>query len=306
MKILTPVKQNTCAIVITFHPDKEIDKRLQSLNMIVNKVLVVDNNSNSIAQANLKKLYQNGKINLIENDINLGIAAALNIGVSWAISNGYSWALLMDQDSMVKDWLIESLKDVFELYPEKELISVIAPNYLHESDEELVTDPELNTCENYFEVRTVITSGSIISLDLFQKIGPFREEFFIDHVDDDYCLRAWKKGYIVLKAKKVGMVHKLGDITVHSFLNRKYATTNHSILRRYYMSRNHTILILENLFTDFNWVRETMYQRLFQFAMICLFEKNKFSKIGAILHGIFDGIFRLNMFSVKKAREMDL
>jgi len=39
----------------------------------------------------------------------------------------------------------------------------------------------------------VITSGSLLPLATYADIGPFREEFFIDFVDTDYCFRARKE-----------------------------------------------------------------------------------------------------------------
>lgn len=40
------------------------------------------------------------------------------------------------------------------------------------------------------ERKTLITSGMLIPLSLFGKIGMFREDYFIDSVDHEFCLRA--------------------------------------------------------------------------------------------------------------------
>ena len=76
-------------------------------------------------------------------------------------------------------------------------------------------------------------------------IGAFREEFFIDSVDYDYCLRARSRGFRVIKLCRVGMIHSLGEAEQNDIGPLKVYTTNHNPMRRYYMFRNSTVLARE-------------------------------------------------------------
>jgi len=49
-------------------------------------------------------------------------------------------------------------------------------------------------------------------------IGVFREEFFIDRVDFEYCLRAKARGYCVIRTRKPLMSHTIGTPTAHRLL----------------------------------------------------------------------------------------
>ena len=47
----------------------------------------------------------------------------------------------------------------------------------------------------------LMSSGMMIDLSKIKDIGFFKEEFFIDEVDLEFCYRAIKKGYKVKRLK---------------------------------------------------------------------------------------------------------
>jgi rhamnosyltransferase len=94
---------------------------------------------------------------------------------------------------------------------------------------------------NPAEVPRMITSGTLLNLDLFRKIGPFNEDLFIDQVDFEYCYRAILKGYTNVQFKNIFLNHALGATSFHRSL-RSFSETKrslHSPLRLYYMTRNY-------------------------------------------------------------------
>ena len=95
------------------------------------------------------------------------------------------------------------------------------------------------------EVESVITSGSLIPLEAHAKVGAFREEFFIDYVDSDYCFRARAKGLRVIKTRQALMSHAIGAASEHGLLWMNKWTSNHSPDRRYYGARNNTVMLRE-------------------------------------------------------------
>jgi rhamnosyltransferase len=60
------------------------------------------------------------------------------------------------------------------------------------------------------EVSFLISSGSLIDLDAFAVIGPFREDFFIDGIDIEWCFRARACGFRGLMALSEPMPHRFG------------------------------------------------------------------------------------------------
>ncbi len=56
----------------------------------------------------------------------------------------------------------------------------------------------------------MITSGSFVQLDILREIGGFKDELFIDSVDDEYCMRARDHGFAIIEATAFGTEHKIG------------------------------------------------------------------------------------------------
>jgi len=104
------------------------------------------------------------------------------------------------------------------------------------------------------EIDELITSGSLLNLSLFKKLGGFDEELFIDLVDNEYCLRARLQDFSIIQFSNIYLAHRLGTEVVNSsikslFLIRKKKEV-HSPLRCYYMYRN--MLYIENKYRDKN------------------------------------------------------
>jgi rhamnosyltransferase len=118
-------------------------------------------------------------------------------------------------------------------------------------------------------------------LAVWQTVGPFRDDFFIDFVDNEYCLRLRREGYRVLRANRAILEHAVGDITRYGPI----IATNHSPLRRYYKTRNRFVVFREYLSTFpghclFDLVRLTK-----EIGSIILFEDEKWAKLRMMWRG---------------------
>src|SRR5205823_9651810 len=105
----------------------------------------------------------------------------------------------------------------------------------------------------YREMRTVITSGSLINLSIYKELGRFRDDLFIDSVDDEYCMRARDRGFAVIEATTFGIAHEIGKPKIVQLLGKPRSISNHSPVRRYYMARNRTSLAAKYFFRDPAW-----------------------------------------------------
>jgi rhamnosyltransferase len=66
-------------------------------------------------------------------------------------------------------------------------------------------------------VQFLATSGSLIDLAAFDRVGPFRADFFIDGVELEWCFRAWSLGLGCYVARDVAIPHRVGGGVIRAF-----------------------------------------------------------------------------------------
>jgi len=286
---------DVCAVVVTYHPDAGLPHRLSSVSAQAGAVVVVDNGSADAERSMLREAALDPKIELLLNPENLGVARAINIGIQRAAALGYSWVLLLDQDSLVDPHLVRTLSAIVASFPDRGRLAVVGSNF-RDADEGAPgaaerQSPDETSDDRWEEVECAITSGSLLPLGTHFAIGPFREDFFIDYVDEEYCLRARAKGYRVIRSRKQIMLHTIGAPTVHKTLWIRKWTSNHTPDRRYYIARNNTVLLHEygNIRAGM-WILKSFGRSLRLCKRIALYEGTKTRKIAAVLHGWWDGV----------------
>jgi rhamnosyltransferase len=287
-----------CAVVVTYHPDSEYPERLARILPQVGALVIVDNGSNEAELKMLREIAAHPSITLVPNAENLGVARALNIGMQRAALNS-SWALLLDQDSRVDRDMVQRLLAVYAAFPDKDHLAVIGSGFRDLNIDARAMD--IDTLDNatvggasanaWEEKESVITSGSLVPLKAHAAVGPFREEFFIDYVDTDYCFRARAQGLRVIKTREPHMSHAIGAATRHGLLWMNKWTTNHSPDRRYYGARNDTVMLREyGNYRLGSWALKSLGRRLRTCKRIALYEQMKAAKIIAVMQGWWDGV----------------
>jgi rhamnosyltransferase len=274
------------AVVILYNPEISVLKNLNTYIDQVDKLIVVDNSDN-INESIFQKVQSLNKVIYISNKGNLGIAAALNIGAKKAIAEGFEYLLTMDQDSEAPPFLISNL---LECFSQDSKIAIVAPLLHHPTGRNIGHE----TTKSYEQVFTAWTSGNLVKLNIFQIAGGYKENFFIDYVDHEICLRLNTMGYKIYTANKIVLKHNLGKIEEVNLLFRKVYPTNHSPLRLYYRTRNRFYVknIYKIFFPDFFKEDDRAFWK--SYLKVVLFEKDKFQKIKYILRGYCD--YRKNIF----------
>jgi rhamnosyltransferase len=282
--------RQVCAILVSYHPDAELPRRVTRILDQVGALVIVDNGSGAEARAMLERIAADPRVSLVLNPANLGVARGLNLGVEQARTSAFGWILLLDQDSDLHDGMLRSLIEVRAAYPEPCRVAVIGAGFGEETDpacEPAAREP----AAAWEEVESVITSGSLIPLALHAAVGPFRDEFFIDYVDSEYCFRARAKGYRVIRTTQPLMSHTIGAPSRHTVLGVSKWTTNHSPDRRYYIARNDTVMLREyGGYRLGSWALKSLGRRLRTCRRILLYERSKARKIGAVSAGWWDGV----------------
>ena len=284
-------RKDVCAILVTYHPDTEFRTRLSSISRQVGAIVIVDNGSADTELIMLREIAANPAVALALNFENLGLARGLNIGIQRAATLGFPWVLLIDQDSHVDSDMVNTLFAIHGSFPERESLAIIGSNFRDIHRGLPGSDKCASFGEQWEEVDWVITSGSLLPLAAYWDIGPFREDFFIDYVDTEYCMRARAKGYHVLKARRPLISHSIGTPTQHNFLWMKKWTTNHSADRRYYIARNNTVMLHEfgNYILGW-WALKGFFSCFKHCRRIAMYEQSKVSKIVAVFLGWWDGV----------------
>jgi len=175
-------------------------------------------------------------------------------------------------------------------YPDRDRLGVIGSGY-REFNNPLHVQKDAIHGDNWEEVASVVTSGSLIPLKTHVAVGAFREDFFIDHVDTEYCFRARAKGYRVIRTRRPIMSHSIGAISRHEVLWMKKWTFNHAAERRYYIARNDTVMLREFGHYIFGlWALKSFGRCVRLCKRIALYEEMKTSKIVAVAQGWWDGV----------------
>ena len=288
---------SVCAVVVTFHPDIGLLARIDHIGSQVHTVVVVDNASGASSAQLLQALSAVANVTIIRNAENLGIARALNQGVDQASAGQFVWALLLDQDTDVDPGMVTALLATAANYPQPAALAVVGSRFKDTAGRAHDTLPLESAGELWQSVESVITSGSLLSLAAYSTIGPFRDEFFIDHVDTEYCLRARAVGFGIIETRTPLMAHTVGSPSQHHLWGKTKWTTNHSPDRRYYVARNNTVMLREyGLPNGGSWRVKSVVRCIRLCKRIAFYEDHKAQKIFAVVQGWWDGM-RGNMGS---------
>lgn len=298
MKIIknkVPNKKNTVVIIVTYFPDNGLHDRVSAVKSLFDKILIVDNASNDLTGEYVKNLISMPEVNIIFNAVNVGIASALNQGIRKVISSyeDIEWVLTLDQDTLVFPDFLKNLQNTYLECPYQAEVGIIGSNY-----EEKTTQKQLHTPNNsksiWEEVKNLPSSGSLISMKAFEVVGSMREDFFIDYVDTEYCMRMRKAGFKILISNNVSMLHPLGYYkysVIHKLIAGRSLVTDYPAIRHYYWTRNGLILVLEQMADEPRWALSQLWYLLVRrILIIFIFESKKIEKLSVIARGLMDAL----------------
>ena len=264
-------------IVTIYKEDSDVLDNIDSYIECVDKLYVVDNNDND----DFGKKINSKKIKYLPNYNNIGVASALNIGAKQALKDGYKWLLTMDQDSaFTSNNDLKKMIDYLDNNDTKK-IGLITPWHA------INTNP-IKPKDQIDHPLEVMTSGNIINLSAYEDVGGFKDEYFIDNIDIEYCMNLNSHGYHIDRLNYIELIHHLGDIKVRRIFKKKFICSNHNYIRRYYMSRNTFYLcdLYDKIYPDYcKFLKRALRG---QFTNILLFEKDKIRKIRSFYRGYKD------------------
>lgn len=280
------------AVIVVFQPNLEIlGQLILASSHQVDRLAVINNSPEIPLEKYLPDL--GNRPHLIKLQENMGIAYAQNIGIEWAISQKAEYVLLLDQDSVPATGMVQAL--IGTLNSDLRAIAT-GPQYIDTRTGiksrfmiEHFGFPRRLLPENKpLKVQFLISSGCLIRLNSLIKIGGMRSNYFIDHVDTEWCLRAINLGYTLLGNPNALMEHTLGDRAQRVWLIYTRNIAEHSPLRDYYMFRN-TLLMLRDAKIKFSWQAFLLF-RLIQFLIFfLLFSPTRLQRIKMMWLGVKHG-----------------
>lgn len=240
---------NIVCIIVSFNPN--VSRLLNLVNDITNKgakTILIDNNSDNfdIFSGKIPK-----NVFVLKLKSNMGIAHAQNVGIAYAKKMKSEYVFLFDQDSRIPDGFIKNMISEYQELEQKDKeIGILGPRLYNDYydfyykanikgkwggnvkiDVRNVLDP--------LKVNFLIASGSLMRVEIFNKVGYLKDNYFIDSVDTEFCFRTSGYGYTIYMSKNNFMFHNVGDQTL-KFV--KWEVSIHSAVRRYFMLRNYLFM----------------------------------------------------------------
>ncbi|WP_413524481.1 glycosyltransferase family 2 protein [Carnobacterium divergens] len=255
-------------VVVSYHPNiDELEKNISEYHQCANELIIVDNSDDNVSFDRIKKLFN---VEIIKLNENKGIAYAQNVGIERLVKNkDNKYILFFDQDSFLTSEQITELKKIYtEQERNKKNIGLVGPT--------------IKTKQNSIEsVNETLSSGSLIKIKVLKDVGLMNENLFIDLVDYEWCWRAIKKNYVIVRANNILLEHQLGE-------GRFFLIGIPQPIRHYYQFRN-TIYLLNKSYVPFRFKIKYSVLLPIKFLVYVLFFKDRKQRLSYMYAGIKDG-----------------
>lgn len=225
------IEKNIAVVTVLFNPATDTADNIKTYLPFFSRVYLIDNSSkNNLELLNALDDY---KISYRFDGNNEGLSKRLNEVADIARVEGFSYLLTMDQDSSFDEKMLTDYLECIESFAYRKTVAM----YGVEPDKRLL---QKGNCNAIYR-QMLITSGSLINLEIHSILKGFDENLFIDFVDTEYCLRAIKNGFDTIKFRNILMNHAIGINKVFHSLKtfQKTSRSLHTPQRVYYMFRNY-------------------------------------------------------------------
>lgn len=291
------------AVIVAYEPDRDALRALVlSLADQVTSIIVVDNSPASDERVPvLLRSLRDVRVTLIRLGTNRGVAEALNIGIHAARAAGATHILLSDQDSRPAPDMVGELLSGLDSLGREHAVGAVGPTYTDTTSG--LTFPFQTLAPGRFfyshaaptperpcvEALTLITSGTLIPVDVLDRVGLMREDFFIDHVDAEWCFRARAAGYKLFGIGSATMYHRLGDASLRVWYMGWRTESAYSPVRVYYRVRNFVALCKSTYVPAGVKIRSSWYTLGMMYTQ-CIFGPTRLRSLRFGLVGLWHGL----------------
>lgn len=270
------------AVIVLYRPPPDIGAHLEFLRDAGLTVHAVYNECDGQVLAGLESI---AGIRVIAFPDNRGLAAALNAGIDLAKASGATRVLLLDQDSRPTASMAQDLCAVFDRAIQAGLKpAAVGPLHVDIKGKGAPSHRPPNY-EEWREVQTIITSGTILSMDAIQNVGLMWPQLFIDQIDHEWCFRAHALGWSILEVPSIEMKHDLGDSGIQVF--GKFKGVHRSPIRHYHIIRN-TLALLRISGIPSRWRTFEAFKTLYRIPAYIAFSSDKLATLRYVYLAVRD------------------
>lgn len=271
----------TAAIITWFHPSADVVDGVRAALRDCDVVVVVDNTPGGQAAHDVS--IPAGVVYVAQGG-NTGLAAALNTGLA-RLAPDVLHVLLLDQDSVMPEHGLPRLLGHLAAAD----VAIAAPSAWDVRSGRGI-DPLVALADTVRERDVVITSGAVVRRAALESVGTFRDDFFLDAVDQDMCLRLRNAGWRILQDQSVRLGHALGETRWHRVGRFSLRSTSHPTWRLYTAARNGAVLLREHARRRPRWCLRSAAQLGYWLVTVLLFEPPRRQRAAALVRGFHDGL----------------
>jgi rhamnosyltransferase len=188
-----PTRAGYAIGLVLYQPEESLFKRVAQMVDLGFQVYVFDNSPFGAHYS--RTIQDNPSIIYLTAGKNVGIGYSLTTLCATAYAHGYPRLLFLDQDTGISGQTLEFIETFHQ-----SLSTDIQEQYAA-----LVFSGQTATDHSVQEVRLAISSGSVFNLSALQQIGWHNENYFVDCVDYELCVRARRYGF------KIGLIRNTPD-----------------------------------------------------------------------------------------------
>lgn len=226
---------------------------------------------------------------------NCGIAATLNRGIAAGLDAhpGVTFVITMDQDSVLETGYVEAVTRAHERARAVGLqVGMLTPDRISG-----IPRRRRAPRRGIALSGEPIQSGLAIPVDAWARLGPLREDFFIDGVDSEYFLRADDAGLLAVVATDAVITHLLGTMTRAQILGRPLAVRGRPIRvrtathwRYYFIMRNRIHLVRTYGARHPWWAIKGLLADYRHLVLVSVLAPGRRARIAMAVHGVRAGL----------------
>jgi rhamnosyltransferase len=275
-------KHEIAAVVTAYHPDGRLAAVIESALLSCASVVVADNTPGDAPS--LTDKLDDPRVQVLRSGSNSGLAAALNLGLAQVPKDAEA-VLFLDQDSVLPPELVDGLL----AHLAEPGIGVVGP-----------TPVDAATGGRYERLAarhaavddrpSIITSGMLVRRDVLEHVKGFREDFFVDCVDTDFCLRVRRSGTRVVRDAGLVLPHSIGSGRDHRLGPVTVRVLHYPAWRHYWIARNGIVLSREFGRTERSFVVTNALFIARWLVVTALFDDKRRASVPGVLRGLRDGL----------------
>ena len=232
---MTPAPEHPLVCATTFEPSAEQLRSLLSQLRQLSTEPVVFDNSSMTAQHVEARCLEFG-VRYLRSGANVGTAGALNRFLQMAHLEGRNWLLYFDQDSRVSSGYAELVRSALGLVHAR--VAMLGSRISQLGD----AGRTLNLSNRFNDSNFVIASGTLIRVTALLDVGGFDQDFRLDLVDHEACLRLRSLGWLIAVDQQRVVEHEIGRCSVRIPIIG-VRVSRHPWWRRQAMWRNSVVLV---------------------------------------------------------------